>query len=588
MALPYGRHTTALISPHRFAEDYLHLDLHLFQKIELIEMNRCTTTAFVASRGIGKSFISAVFASIRCVLYPGSKVCIASGTRGQAIVVLEKIMLELKPNSPELAGEIDDRQTKMNGTNAQIVFKNGSYIKVVTASESARGNRANLLILDEFRLIDKDTIDTILRKFLTQTRHPRYSSLSKSERDREYDKEKNMTVYLSSAYFADHWSYTKCQDVFKSMLDDRRKQFFCGHPYQLPLYEGIIDEDVILDDMADSNYSEIKFDMEYGALFYGSSDGSFFDFNSMSKNRKIQFPMLPAKLSNTVQNPSQLRITPKQGGEIRIMSVDIALMSSRKHDNDATSIFINRMTPSKTGRFVHNIVYGDTDEGLSTQQQALVIRKTFDEYECDYLAMDTNGIGLGVYDMLITDMVDPDSGEIYPAISCCNNEEMARRCLIADAPRVIWSIKASAQFNSDCAFLLREGFRSGRIRLLETEYDGEKRLSEIKGYGSLTPAEKAYLLLPYIQTTLLIDEIVKLEYEESGGKVKVHERHGMRKDRYSSLSYNYYVALQIENKVRKRDRFNSSDTSFYEIKAPKYNGKAVSMIGGNKKARSWK
>ncbi len=155
-------------NPHRFAKDYLHLNLHLFQKILIIMMNWSSTTAFIGSRGIGKSFLSAVFCVIRCILYPGTKICIASGTRGQSINVLEKIMLELKPLSPELAAEIDEKQTRINGTNAQIVFKNSSYIKVVTASDSARGNRANLLLLDEFRMIAKDVIDTILRKFLTQ------------------------------------------------------------------------------------------------------------------------------------------------------------------------------------------------------------------------------------------------------------------------------------------------------------------------------------------------------------------------------------------------------------------------------------
>lgn len=49
-------------------------------------------------------------------------------------------MLELKPRSPELAAEIDEKETKINGTNAQIVFKNSSYIKVVTAGDTARGN----------------------------------------------------------------------------------------------------------------------------------------------------------------------------------------------------------------------------------------------------------------------------------------------------------------------------------------------------------------------------------------------------------------------------------------------------------------
>lgn len=64
-------------------------------------------------------------------------------------------------------------------------------------------NRANLLLLDEFRLISKDVIDTILRKFLTQRRMPRYDSLSKADRIKEYKKEKNMTLYLSSSYFQD-------------------------------------------------------------------------------------------------------------------------------------------------------------------------------------------------------------------------------------------------------------------------------------------------------------------------------------------------------------------------------------------------
>ena len=194
-------------NPHRFAKDYLHLNLHLFQKILIIMMNWSSTTVFIGSRGIGKSFLSAVFCVIRCILYPGTKICIASGTRGQSINVLEKIILELKPNSPELAAEIDEKQTKINGTNAQIVFKNSSYIKVVTASDSARGNRANLLLLDEFRMIAKDVIDTILRKFLTQKRMPRYEELTKEERKAEYAKEKNAVAVVKGLRAVSDFEY---------------------------------------------------------------------------------------------------------------------------------------------------------------------------------------------------------------------------------------------------------------------------------------------------------------------------------------------------------------------------------------------
>lgn len=554
-------------------------------------MNWSSTTVFIGSRGIGKSFLSAVFCVIRCILYPGTKICIASGTRGQAINVLEKIILELKPNSPELAMEIDDKQTKINGTNAQIVFRNSSYIKVVTASDSARGNRANLLLLDEFRMIAKDVIDTILRKFLTQKRMPRYEALTKEERKAEYAKEKNKTMYLSSAYFVDHWSYLKCTDTCRFMIDDRKKQFVCGLPYQLSVSEGLLDAETVADEMAETDFNEIKFQMEYEALWYGNTDGSFFDYNSISKNRKIKYPMLPDSLASKLGNSQNVRIPPKLNGEIRILSADIALMTSRKNNNDATAVFINQLMPTKAGRYTSNIVYADVCEGLRTDDQALMIRKLFDEYQCDYIVLDTNGIGLGVYDCLARDIVDTETGEIYPAVSCCNNSEMAERCTVIGAEKVVWSIKASAQFNSDCAYLLREAFRSGRIRLLCTEYEADEILSDIRGYSSLSAAEKLELQMPYINTTLLVDELTKLQHEESGGKVRVFERTGMRKDRYSSLSYNYYVAVQLENKMSKRQSISATSSDVFVIKPPSYKGKtkgkAVSTINVKNKRASW-
>lgn len=573
-------------NPHRFVKDYLHIELRLFQKIMIVMMNICTVVVFFGARGIGKTFLSAIFCVVRAILYPGSKICIASGVRSQSIIVLEKIMLELKPNSPELAAEIDERQTKINGTNAQIVFRNGSYIKVVTASDSARGNRATVLLLDEFRLIDKDIVDTVLRKFLTQKRMPRYAELSHKEADAEYQKEKNMTMYLSSAYWKDSWAYTKCVETASLMLDDHRRQFVCGLPYQLSIEEGLLDRDTVLDELGEQSYSDIKFSMEYECMFYGSDDDAFFDFDTISKNRRIKYPMLPAKLASKVSTNS-LKIQPKLNGEKRLLSADIALMTSKKHMNDATAIFINQMLPTKAGRYTNNIVYTESCEGLRTEQQALIIRKLYEEFECDYIVLDTNGIGLGIYDALARDMVDPDTGEVYPALSCYNNNEMAARCTVPNADRVIWSIKASAQFNSDAAFLLREGFKSGRIRLLTSEYDAEEYLSELKGYSNLNPPERMQLQLPYINTTLLIDELVKLQHEESGGKVRVFERTGMRKDRYSSLSYNYYVATQLENKLTKRNNANMNASEMFVIKPPSYTGKAASMKNARERHSTW-
>lgn len=547
-------------NPERFVNDYLHIKLRLFQKILIVMMFWCTTFVLVACRGIGKTYISAIYTVTRAILYPGTQICIASGTRGQAINVLEKITNQLMPNSPELRAEIED--VKMNGTNAYIKFKNTSVIKVVTASDNSRGNRCNVLLLDEYRLISKDTIDTVLKKFLTLRRMPQYNELTDAEKKTEWAKEKNLTMWLSSAYFKDHWSYLKCIDTFKAMIYDEKKQFICGFPYQLSIEEGLLDAEQVEDEMSESDFSEVKWSMEMLAMWYGSGEDAFFDFNSISKNRRIKYPMLPDKLSNKIGNSALVKISQKQNGEIRILSADIALMSSKKNNNDATAIFINQMLPTKAGRYTSNIVYTDACEGLRTDDQALMIRKLYDEFMCDYIVLDANGIGLGVFDSLARDIVDPETGEVYPALSCCNNTEMASRCTVTGADKVIWAIKASASFNSDSAFLLREGFRSGRIRLLINEYDAEEALSDIKGYASLSPSDKLKLQLPYINTTLLVDELTNLEHEESSGKIKISEKAGKRKDRYSSLSYNYYVAMQIEQKKSRKQSTSAVDDLF--------------------------
>ena len=573
-------------NPARFVKDYLHINLKRFQKILITMMMRSTVFVFIATRGLGKTYLSAIYSVTRCILYPGTKVCIASGTRGQAINVLEKILLELKPNSPELAAEIDEKQTKINGTNAQVVFKNGSYLKVVTASDSSRGNRANVLLLDEFRLIAKDIVDTILRKFLTQRRMPRYTKLTEAERQAAYEKEKNITMYLSSAWWQDSWAFLKCRDAFKMMLDDTKKQFVCGFPYQLSIEEGLLDPEIVQDEMLETDFNEIKFLMEYCAEFYGSADGAFFDFDSIARNRRIKLPMLPERLASKVQSQS-VRIPQKQRGEMRILSADIALMSSKKHNNDATAIFVNQMLPTKAGRYTHNIVYTDSMEGMRTEDQALTIRKLYDEFDCDYIVLDTNGVGLGVYDCLARDIVDQESGEIYPALSCCNDQTMAERCTVPGAPKVIWSVKANAQLNNDCAILLRDGFRNGRIRLLLDEYEGEEQLKPLKGYTGLNPPQRVALQMPYINTTLLIDELVHLQHDESGGKVKIYERAGRRKDRYSSLAYNYYVATQLEAKMSRRNSISGGEQIF-QIRAPKTSfGRTVRTSHGRNDAPAW-
>lgn len=171
-------------------------------------------------------------------------------------------------------------------------------------------------------------------------------------------------------------------------------------------------------------------------------------------------------------------------------------------------------------------------------------------------------VGLTVFDKLAQDIVDPETGELYPALSCRNDKDMAERCKVQNAPKEIWSIKGSAKFNTDICTLLRSGFKTGKINLLVNEFEGEDVLkTKYKSYNKMTLPEQLQYKMPYIQTSLLVTELTKLEYESNGANIKIRERTGMRKDRYSSLAYNYWVQCELEREILRKPKyeFNVND-----------------------------
>lgn len=306
------------------------------------------------------------------------------------------------------------------------------------------------------------------------------------------------------------------------------------------------------------------------SLWYGASADAFFNYDNIAKCRRLEYPMLPDEIACKLPKAEKLRIAPKQPGEKRILSADIALMATTRHKNDATSIFITQLIPTRTGRYSVNVIYTENNEGLHTEDEAVRIRKLFDLYDCDYLVLDAKNVGLSIYDLLARDLTDHDTGEIYPALSCCNSKDLAARCTVPGAPKVIWGIFGSPKFNSDCAVLLREAFRTGRIGLPIPEYAADELFGTIKGYNTLDTSEKLALQAVHINTTLLVNELINLRHETNGPYIRISERKGARKDRYSSLSYNYYVAVELERELnRESDAFTEKVSDVFMFRKPK-------------------
>ena len=550
-------------NPQRFVLEYLNIKLRLFQKILIYMMMVSTNFMYIASRGSGKTWLTALYCVVRCILFPGTKICVASGVKSQAVEVITKIETDFLKNyfwgSQNLRSEISYISSSVN--NARVDFRNGSWISVVTSNDSARHNRANVIVVDEFRMVDLNVINTVLRKFLTAPRSPGY--LNKPEY--KHLSERNCEVYMSSAWYKSHWSFSKLQAYFANMLDDTKKYFCVGLPYQLAIKENLLQREQVEDEMSEADFDATSFKMEMGAEWYGDSDGAFFKFDDISPRRKLKTAFYPL----SVYKNHNLRPPELATNEQRILSVDVALMASKKHSNDASALIINSAIPTENNDYISNIVYLETHEGLTTDELGILIMRTFYQYNCTQLVLDANGVGTGVYDFIIKDQYDPEYGVTYDALNCCNDDNMAARCKVRNAQKVIWSIKATADFNTKAATSLRAAFQNGNINLLVSEFEAEELVKKIRGFSKMTSIEQAKIKAPYAQTSLMINELINLEHEIKGTNVKIKERSGMRKDRYSSLEYNYYAVQQLALKLKPKKETTKNYNQFFQIRQPK-------------------
>ena len=80
-----------------------------------------------------KTWLLAVLACARAVLYPNSEIVVVSSTKEQAGIIVSDKIENLVSNHPNLAREISKITTNMNKW--AVDFHNGSIIKVVASRD---------------------------------------------------------------------------------------------------------------------------------------------------------------------------------------------------------------------------------------------------------------------------------------------------------------------------------------------------------------------------------------------------------------------------------------------------------------------
>ena len=91
-------------------------------------------------------------------------------------------------------------------------------------------------------------------------------------------------------YYKSHWSFEKAKAYVVNFLDNNKKYFICGLPYQIAIKENLLSKEQVEDEFSEQDFDQTSFDMEMGCLWFGDTDGSFFTFDDLSKCRKIKTP----------------------------------------------------------------------------------------------------------------------------------------------------------------------------------------------------------------------------------------------------------------------------------------------------------
>lgn len=431
----------------------------------------------------------------------------------------------------------------------------------MASNEGARSKRANILVIDEFRMVDLDVIQKVLRKFLTAPRQPGY--LQKEEY--KHLKERNKEIYLSSSWYKSHWSWERVKTYFSAMLEGK-KYFICAFPYQLSIAENLLMKEQVLDEMAESDFDEISWSIEMECLFFGESDNAYFKFEDMDRVRKLPNPLYPKEYYSMIKDKN-FKYDEKKNGEIRLLSCDIAFAGGETNDSSIFSLI--RLLP-RSGGYERQVTYMESFNGGHTVEQSIRIRQLFEDLDCDYIVLDTQNVGSSIYDNLCTDLYDKERNIEFPAISCINDEDMADRCTVREAPKVIYSIKATEKLNSLMAIMFKDHTRRGKLKFLINENEGSQVLKKYNGYDNLSAEDKSKLLIQYIQSTFLINETINLSNEGKDGKVKLVEPAGKRKDRYSSVSYGNYIASELEKEhFHKRSKDKVDISKLFTFHKPK-------------------
>jgi len=520
----------------KFAIEILGLKLHLFQRLILRAMARYQYVMLICCRGLGKSWISAVFFVCSAILYKGLKCGIASGQGQQARnVIVQKIKGELA-NNPNIAREIIF-PINTSASDCVVNFRNGSEIRAIVLGrnqgDGARSWRFHYLLIDEARLVLDSIISTILIP-MTKTKRPVAIDHMQSE--------KGKVIFISSAFLKTSDLYKRFCYFFDKMKEGNKNYFVCALDYKVGIESMIFDAEDIEEERNKPDTTEEIFLYEYCGQFVGSSGESYY----------------PYDVTNPCRTLDQCELTqPKKSKSQYIIVHDVAISDAKNSDNACTHVI--KLKERSNGTYFKDVVYTKTHNGMTLPDQKDFIREL---YHLKFpnaikIIIDMRGNGEPLPSLFYEswEYKDEKTKEIleFPPLVLDNDE---KGISIRNAVPIIRGITATHSSNNTMHTYLKASFENGSLRLLKhsTEMD--------EAYKSDQMSIEEFLM--YIQTDLMIQELSNIKQIMSNSGNIIYDRivKTVKRDRATSLAYGISIVNEMEEENRKNVKDSDYDFVF--------------------------
>jgi len=503
-------------------DDSCKIRLFFYQRLFLRIIFRFRRVFIVATRGTSKTYICILAMYLLCIFYPGIKLFICAPGKEQAAKMGQEKLEDIWSHFPILKNEITDYREPKDYI--RLVFRNGSRMDVVQQKDATRGGRRHGGLIEE--VADEHTDGNMVNSVIIPLMADRRIAMCGGYDPYEIHKRE---MYMTTAGTRQSFGFSKLKDVYNDMAAGK-SALAIGAGYELPCDVELLDLEYVMEQQEDESYNPLLFAREYESVWTGSSENSLIDLDKLQRCRTLK--------------EAEERASGKDAEYV--LCYDVARAEGVLNANSALGVI--KIVPKGNGEYSKSLVNLYGIEGTHFREQALFIKQMVALYKATILVIDANGIGRGLVDELILDI---DENPIYSVV----NDDRFDKYKVPNSIPMIYNIVAHSKEHQNSAMynVFVQNINGGKLKMLRTASDAKVDLLKRRGMDSEKLNEQ---LRPYLAVDLFCEEVMNLEYKQSGNKTDVKQiSRAIPKDKFSAIVYGlYWIYLkERENKKRKEE-----------------------------------